>query len=443
MFNCYIICYNNGWLVYDTVQALRKFTDVKPIVVDNFSTGKRTQFYLDRLETEGITIIWCERNHGHTVVETIINPTEDIYLVTDPDLELSTLPQDTIQRLLQVSDAYQTGKVGVSLSIADKDDILEGIYTDEKTIVEWESQFWTRLIDDLLYRAEIDTTFALLNKKYKTDSRLDGIRIAGPYTVRHLPWHKSWIDTTNFSCLQEYLDTCRPTSTTAHLIRNYKFRSVTKNNQTFSVLNTVNKHFWAIYHNWENETFTVLDRFSDKSKTVIDIGSWIGPTVLYNSQRYKQVVAVEADRLSLEELKANIKINNIKNVKIVPNAIYNKQTTVYFGKNLVLKNSRENDSTSQIHLSSSDKNAYPVQTTTLTELFKHIDPSDIALVKVDIEGSEEYILEDLLLYNKLYKLPMFISFHYTWWNNKEKLNLLTADHAQLIRQYPFHSILFS
>ena len=120
---------------------------------------------------------------------------------------------------------------------------------------------------------------------------------------------------------------------------------------------------------------------------------------------------------------SNIKINNIKNVKIVPNAIYNKQTTVYFGKNLVLKNSRENDSTSQIHLSSSDKNAYPVQTTTLTELFKHIDPSDIALVKVDIEGSEEYILEDLLLYNKLYKLPMFISFHYTWWNNKEKLNL--------------------
>jgi hypothetical protein len=41
------------------------------------------------------------------------------------------------------------------------------------------------------YKARIDTTFALYNKRYfDPQEPLEAIRVAGRFTCRHLPWYR-------------------------------------------------------------------------------------------------------------------------------------------------------------------------------------------------------------------------------------------------------------
>jgi hypothetical protein len=75
------------------------------------------------------------------------------------------------------------------------------------TFASWESQFWrdpVALGDLQLYRAPVDTTFALYNRKHfdplarafarqKLFDCMDtpgSYRLAGPYTATHVPWMK-------------------------------------------------------------------------------------------------------------------------------------------------------------------------------------------------------------------------------------------------------------
>lgn len=83
-----------------------------------------------------------------------------------------------------------------------------------------------------------------------------------------------------------------------------------------------------------------------------------------------------------------------------------------------MNNPRYDDSTSQIHLEGNGEET--IETITVKDLISryNIDINNISLIKVNIEGGEEYILDELLEIHYEYKVPMFISFHYAWWNNK-------------------------
>jgi hypothetical protein len=107
------------------------------------------------------------------------------YIVTDPDLDLTGIPDDFEKVLSEGLQKYpQFDKCGFSLEI---EDILnDKEYCKGKTIKEWESQFWKKPLDDLYFEAWIDTTFAM----YKSDRfTLEGIRTNRPYTARHIPWY--------------------------------------------------------------------------------------------------------------------------------------------------------------------------------------------------------------------------------------------------------------
>lgn len=101
--------------------------------------------------------------------------------------------------LIAVSERYRIGKTGFSIDVSDHhamvpDDFLVG--SRKFKIWEWEAQFWQAPLSltrdgDQIYRANIDTTFALYNKKYFDPvSYLNGVRVAGRYTCRHLPWYR-------------------------------------------------------------------------------------------------------------------------------------------------------------------------------------------------------------------------------------------------------------
>lgn len=79
-------------------------------------------------------------------------------------------------------------KAGFSICIDD----LPDHYKLKEKVIEWESVFWKEEIEPNIFKALIDTTFAVY-KPYFIGEPIDPdcfcIRTGHPYSVRHLPWY--------------------------------------------------------------------------------------------------------------------------------------------------------------------------------------------------------------------------------------------------------------
>ena len=461
-----VICYNNWKYVLNTINQIR---DINPIyynniqILNNCSTCKDTILFLQNV---GCKVIHNEKNNGPWVSqccnEHIYNQLPNKFILTDPDLEFNNLlPTNFIEILSTLSDKYNCGRIGLSLDISDFSDMYQLPYTSEnKNIYEHEIHFWKTPIKDdeyELYYAAIDTTFCLINKNYQYSTP---IRVAREFTAKHLPWY---VDNKIYSIYENYLSSISTTeiSTISKIIISYienNYIKVNKNDEYFFILNDendINLKFWKeIYTNWEVETFSQFDKLLSKDKIFIDIGGWIGTTCIYGSRKSKHVYTIEADTSAVKDMKKNIKNNNINNsnITVINKAMYNiNNIDIIFGRNKFLNNSRLNDSTSQIYTSLSSESTessdsyYSIKTISLQKMIEeyNIDISQISLIKVDIEGGEEFILDDLLKLNKEYNIPLYISFHYDWWENKDLYRFpLLINHVDKVINDPFISILF-
>lgn len=189
----FIIGYNQYTFIKKMVEQLEKYTaDI--VVIDNHSDYQPLLDYYDR--EFHYTVLRMKENYGHTVYHhnAIQKLAGDLYFLTDPDLEFNPhLPSEFIGDLIDISNAFQAGRVGFALLI-DSDDIREDVHFQGHSIKNWEGQFWAhRLIHPLrpeleLYQAAIDTTFCLINRRHKCQN----IRVAGNYTCKHIPWHQDF-----------------------------------------------------------------------------------------------------------------------------------------------------------------------------------------------------------------------------------------------------------
>lgn len=177
--------------------------------------------------------------------------------------------------------------------------------------------------------------------------------------------------------------------------------------------------------NWEIETFKTLEYVKDNRKKAIDIGSWIGPTSIWMSKNFKEVLSIEPDIIALEGLKENLELSNCDNVWVLSNPIFSEDTEIFFGPNKNenwLNDLGLGESVSQSKLIRETDKDYRVDSISLTTLEKIIGNffsfSEVGFVKVDIEGGEEFILEDLIEKAEKYKWSLWISFHLDWWENK-------------------------
>ncbi len=226
----FIVCHNNGWMVRNTVEALLgRFENTSLFITDEASTAPRTLRVLDELQADhGVTVHRHLRNVGPKRVRRYPQywrVRRKPFILTDPDLDLSRLPSDTIDLMRSVADDQNLRCVGLALDISDPDDFLDGPYFEGKSIVEWEARFWRDPVDLSHLRpdieawwAPIDTTFAYYDF---SRPKVRQIRIAGEYTVRHLPWHKSYIKSLDPRDFSDYFARELPFGTIAPLVQGF------------------------------------------------------------------------------------------------------------------------------------------------------------------------------------------------------------------------------
>lgn len=381
-----IPCYNNYRYVDNMILQLlniNKNIEKNIIIMDNKSTDIDTIKYLK----SRTNVIFNNENKGPWITsnnnENIYNLLPDRFIITDPDLQLNpNIPHNFIDILSELSNKYHCSKIGFALDISDYDKMFDTKGSYGITVYEWERQFWRNKINDTeyeLYHAQIDTTFALINKK----GRGYDIRIAGNFTAKHIPWYK---DNLLLNVYDNYKINTNTTkiSTISKIIKEYieeKYYKVIKNDIFFFIdNNSSDMYFWKdIYPLWNYETFYIFDKVLDINKIVIDIGAWIGATTIYASRKSKYIYAIEPDINHINTLKYNCK-NNCNNYTII------NEPTIDI--NNIIKR-------------------------------YNINHNDISLVNIDIRGNEEHILNELYdLYN-IYKIKIYIKFYYSLWKNKD------------------------
>jgi FkbM family methyltransferase len=184
----------------------------------------------------------------------------------------------------------------------------------------------------------------------------------------------------------------------------------------------------------------VFDQLLTRGGTFIDGGAWNGCTSAYVAQRCGHVVAVEADPLSARAFRRNMHLN-CRNVDLVEAAICARgcPDNALFGRNKFIPGTW-NQSISQtrpdgVALFDDD---IAVPTTTLDSILS-LAPTKIDLVKVDIEGGEEALLQELLA---LRGHQILLSFHLTWWKDQDLTRFdLTEAEQIMIRGSPFGAFL--
>jgi hypothetical protein len=145
---------------------------------------------LEWYHKSGLPVYQLSKNCGHTVVwhEEILDllNVREQYIVTDPDLDLSGIPDDFVDVLKRGLDVHpDVDKCALSLRIDDLPNTPEGNF-----IRSHELKYWKRQYPSGFYNADTDTTLALYRAGVDWYSH-SAVRAPMPYAARHVPWYYS------------------------------------------------------------------------------------------------------------------------------------------------------------------------------------------------------------------------------------------------------------
>ncbi len=191
-------------------------------------------------------------------------------------------------------------------------------------------------------------------------------------------------------------------------------RTAIANEMEFEVLRN---GFWPVFNAglWEPETLAFYRKHVSPLKEVIDIGAWIGPTVLMAySLNPKKVSAVEADPANYQVLKRNCLRNYLADKVELHCVCISDKTgeTVNFG---YIDKKDPDDSMKAI-----GKAGVKVKTVALKSFLQTKNLPDTNIIKIDIEGGEQYIEEGLGYIAAFQGINILLSMHPPFWADLNK-----------------------
>lgn len=187
-----------------------------PIVINNYNRLSTLKLLIESLEKRGYTnlfiidnkssypplleyykncpykVFYLEKNMGFKALwksGLAKKFCKDYYIYTDSDIvPVKECPEDFIDYFFSLLKKYKYAyKVGFSLRI----DNLPDTYKNKQTVIEWEKKYYAFPNKEGLYKAPIDTTFALYRPRVGLSrSRFaESYRTPYPYQAEHLPWY--------------------------------------------------------------------------------------------------------------------------------------------------------------------------------------------------------------------------------------------------------------
>jgi FkbM family methyltransferase len=209
---------------------------------------------------------------------------------------------------------------------------------------------------------------------------------------------------------------------------------ITKGDIEFNVMHGGESwDFWSLVqqNRWEPYTYQILSRLLDKQHSYVDVGAWIGPTVLYGCQLAKKCYAIEPDPVALRLLNQNINLNKFHNIIVLDCAIGDENGEVEIGcfgdKPIFQFGSSMTSVLGKV-------NPITVQSITLPELFTQYNIDDCSLIKMDIEGGEFAVLPQAIDFLEQQRIPLYLSIHYHRLEDtsqlKQWLDLLCQHHIE-------------
>ena len=163
---------------------------------------------------------------------------------------------------------------------------------------------------------------------------------------------------------------------------------------------------------WEPWTFRLFDHFLHRNVVYIDLGAWIGITVLYASRLCDKCYALEPDPVAYNTLCSNIAANSITNITAVNEAIANYDGVLSLGnEHHALGNSVTRIGT--------NTDTFQVPCHKLETFVSRFGLTEPMFIKMDVEGSEELILEDIEFFEK-WKPTLYLSTHQEWFKDPIK-----------------------
>jgi len=171
-------------------------------------------------------------------------------------------------------------------------------------------------------------------------------------------------------------------------------------------------------HFFEYETFAILfeelylpDAYhfsaSSKEPLILDCGSNIGLTILYFKKIYPQckIIGFEADVRTFKLLEKNIKVNNLENVTLINRALYDTKGTVPFYVSVA--------EPGLVQSIRPESLAHSEETRVETELLSEHINERVDMLKMDIEGAEQQVMNNLVKERKLpFIQEMILEYHH-------------------------------
>ncbi len=193
------------------IECIEKFSNLESILlVDNDSTYPPLIEYYEKTPHK---VIKLGKNAGHKapwLPEVKAQIATNFYVVTDPDLDLTGVPNDCLYQLAYcLAKSPWVGKVGLGLTI---DDVPpESLYY--RHVQSYERMWWRQpLIQGKFRNAPVDTTFAVYNKTLLDEHHICGVRMEKPYVASHIPWRLTPQEAENNEEFQYFLQRANDSS---------------------------------------------------------------------------------------------------------------------------------------------------------------------------------------------------------------------------------------
>lgn len=158
---------------------------------------------------------------------------------------------------------------------------------------------------------------------------------------------------------------------------------------------------------WEPATFRIFDRFMDPEHCFIDMGAYVGVTLLYGCQIAKRAYGIEPDPIAFAELKVNVLANRplTDNIELVEACIARRSGTVAFG------NCGEGGDSVSSLLFGNRRTHWMVKALTFDDFLQQHRITDCNFIKMDIEGGEYALLPAMRDWLSTHRPTVHLSLH--------------------------------